>query len=179
MKGAAVASRARRLLPAAWLGWMLCLAAVGAPSAFALLARADAGRVVARMLAAEAYSSLAFGLLLLVLERLAARHAVLRGQGRQFSPGMMLSLGALFCTVAGYFALLPLMEQARAGQGAFGFGQLHATSAVFFGFKVLLVAALAWRGSAPVVVPGLTPTAAAMTASRAGRVASPTPTPFS
>ncbi len=152
MGGAAVASRARRLLPAAWLGWMLCVAAVGTPSAFALLARADAGRVVARMLAAEAYSALAIGIALLLLERLAARHAVARGQGSQFSLGMGLCLGALFCTVSGYFAVLPLMEQARSGLGGLGFGQLHAISAGFFAIKVLLVAALAWRGSAPVVV---------------------------
>lgn len=154
MKGAAAASRFRRLLPAAWLGWMLCVAAIGTPSAFALLERADAGRVVARMLAAEAYSSLVFGVVLLLLERLAARHAIVRGQGRQFSLGMVLTLGALFCTVIGYFAVLPLMEQARAGSGALGFGELHGISAAFFGVKVLLVTVLAWRASAPVLVAG-------------------------
>ena len=53
--------------------------------------------------------------------------------------------GALFCTVAGYFALQPMMAAARAGQGAWSFGALHAVSAVFFGLKTLLVLALAWR----------------------------------
>ena len=40
----------------------------------------------------------------------------------------MLALGALFCTVAGYFALQPMMADARAGRGALGFGALHAIS---------------------------------------------------
>jgi len=37
------------------------------------------------------------------------------------------------------------MEQARAGHGRLSFGQLHAISSGFYGVKVLLVAALAWR----------------------------------
>jgi hypothetical protein len=40
------------------------------------------------------------------------------------------------------------MAAARAGQGALSFGQLHAVSAGLYGVKVLLVAALAWRGAA-------------------------------
>jgi hypothetical protein len=99
------------------------------------------------MLAQEAYTSLALGVLLLVLERVAARRAVAEGHGSQFSAGMVLALGALFCTVAGYFALLPMMAAARAGQGPLSFGQLHAVSAVFYGAKVLLVLTLAWRAA--------------------------------
>jgi hypothetical protein len=93
----------------------------------------------------EAYLSLALGALLLVLERLAARRAALQG-GSQFSVGMVLALGTLFCTVVGYFALQPMMVAARAGQGALSFGQLHAISAAFFVLKLGLVLALAWRG---------------------------------
>jgi len=62
---------------------------------------------------------------------------------------MMLALGALFCTVAGYFALQPMMAAARAGQGPLSFGQLHAVSAVFYGLKLLLVLVLAWRAAGP------------------------------
>lgn len=145
------AERARRLLPGVWLGWMLCVALLATPSAFALLARADAGRVVARLLAGEAYIAVALGVLLLTLERFNARRqaeAVDR-PGSQFSLGMVLSLATVFCTVAGYFALQPLMEQARAGQGGgasgLSFGSLHAISAGFFLVKVGCVAALAWR----------------------------------
>jgi len=138
-----------RLLPGLWAGALLCVALLATPAPFALLPPADAGRVVGRMLAQEAYASLAIGIALLLLERLAARRAVAQGTGSQFSTGMVLALGAVFCTVAGYFAVQPMMAAARAGQGALSFGQLHAVSATFYGVKVVLVAALAWRAAAP------------------------------
>jgi hypothetical protein len=62
---------------------------------------------------------------------------------------MLLALGALFCTVAGYFGILPLMQAARAGQGTLSFGQLHGISSAFYFAKVLLVLALAWRAARP------------------------------
>jgi hypothetical protein len=141
--------RARRLLPGLWAGWLLCVAGLATPAAFALLPRADAGRVVGRMLAQEAYTSLALGVALLALERIVARRQAMAGAGSQFSTGMVLALGALFCTVVGYFALQPMMADARAGQGALTFGQLHVLSAAFYGVKLLFVLALAWRISRP------------------------------
>jgi hypothetical protein len=146
-------TRARGLLPALWAGWMLCVALLATPAPFATLARADAGRVVSRMLAQEAYTALVLGVVLLVLERLAARRAAAQGIGTQFSTGMALALGTLFCTVAGYFAVQPMMAAARAGQGAMSFGQLHGVSAGFFVVKGVLVLVLAWRSSALVSRP--------------------------
>lgn len=137
--------RWRRLLPGLWAGALLCVALLATPAPFATLAAADAGRVAARMLAQEAHASLALGIVMLVLERVAARR--LPG-GSQFSAGMVLALGALFCTVAGYFALQPMMVAARAGQGSLSFGQLHVLSAAFYVVKLGLVLALAWRASA-------------------------------
>jgi len=139
--------RWRLLLPGLWAGALLCVALLATPAPFALLPQADAGRVAGRMLAQEAYASLAIGIALLLLERVAARRGVAEGTGSQFSTGMVLALGAVFCTVAGYFAVQPMMVAARAGQGALSFGQLHAVSAVFYGVKVLLVVALAWRAA--------------------------------
>jgi hypothetical protein len=141
--------RARRLLPGLWAGFLLCVAAVATPAAFAVLVQADAGRVAGRILAQEATVSLVLGVLLLVLERARARRAAAAGQGSQFSTGMVLALGALFCTVLGYYAVQTQMPAARAGQGPLSFGQLHAVSAVFFGIKGLLVLVLAWRAAAP------------------------------
>jgi hypothetical protein len=135
--------RWRRLLPGLWAGWLLCVALLATPAPFALLASHDAGRVVGRMLAQEAYTSLALGLVLLLLERAAER----RSGGRPFGAGFGLALGTLFCTVAGYFGVQPLMAAARAGQGAFGFGQLHAASAALFAVKLVLVVVLAWRAA--------------------------------
>jgi hypothetical protein len=145
----ALLERARRLLPGLWAGWLLCVALLATPAAFAQLSGAEAGRLVGRMLAQEAYTSLALGVVMLALERLAARRAAEAGAGPQFSVGMVLALGALFCTVAGYFAIQPLMPAARAGQGAFSFGQLHAASAAFYVLKGLLVLGLAWRAARP------------------------------
>ena len=137
--------RLRRLLPGLWAGWLLCVALLATPAGFALLPQADAGRLAGRMLAQEAYTSLALGVVLLVLERLTARREAMDGAGSQFSTGMALALGALFCTVAGYFGLQPMMPAARAGQGALSFGQLHLMSVAFYVVKTGLVLALAWR----------------------------------
>ena len=145
--------RVRRLLPGLWAGLLLSVALLATPAPFALLAAAEAGRVVGRVLAQEAYSSLALGVVLLILERLHARRATLQDRGTQFTPGMMLCLGALFCTVAGYFGLQPLMAQARAGQGGLSFGQLHAVSAAFYLVKLGLVLALTWRAARPASTP--------------------------
>ena len=137
--------RLRRLLPGLWAGLLLCVALLATPAPFATLVQADAARVVARLLAQEAYTSLALGVLMLVLERLVARRAAGGSLGRQFSVGMVLSLGTLFCTVAGYFALQPMLEAARAGRGAFSFGALHGVSMALFAVKGVLVLVLAWR----------------------------------
>jgi len=144
--------RWRLLLPGLWAGALLCVALLATPAPFALLPQADAGRVAGRMLAQEAYASLAIGIALLLLERVAARRGVAEGTGSQFSTGMVLALGAVFCTVAGYFAVQPMMVAARAGQGALSFGQLHAVSAAFYGVKVVLVVALAWRAAGTAAV---------------------------
>ncbi len=141
----AALERLRRLLPGLWAGWLLCVALLATPAVFSQLSGVDAGRLVGRMLAQEAYTSLALGVLLLVLERVAARRAAQAGSGPQFSAGMVLALGAVFCTVAGYFGVQPLMPAARLGQGVLSFGQLHAVSTGLYLLKTALVLALAWR----------------------------------
>ncbi len=145
--------RVRRLLPALWAGWQLCVALLATPATFAVLARPDAGRVAGRMLAQEAHTSLALGILVLILERVAARRSAAQGRGSQFSIGMALALGTLFCTICGYFVVEPMMVAARLGQAPLSFGQLHAISAGFFIVKLGLILALAWRASATATVP--------------------------
>lgn len=136
-----------RLLPGLWAGLLLCVAFVATPAPFATLATADAGRVVARIFAVEAPISLLAGGLLLVWARRHAAALVEAGTegATQFSPDMMLALGAVFCTVAGYYGLQPAMAAARAGNSALSFGQWHAISLGLFALKGLLVLALAWR----------------------------------
>jgi Domain of unknown function (DUF4149) len=133
------------LIAALWAGVLLCIGAIAAPAGFALLPPADAGRVAGRMLAIEAYLGLALAALLFAIERKSARVAAAAGTGSAFSTNIVLLFGALFCTVAGYFAIVPMMAAARAGQGAWSFGALHAASSGLFVLKGLLVLALAWR----------------------------------
>ncbi len=147
----------RLLLPGLWAGLLLTVALVATPALFALLQPADAGRVAGRILAHEAYASLALGAVLLGLERVGAKQRFDAGTGSQFSLGMALAAGALFCTVAGYFGLQPMMAAAKAGQGPLTFGQLHAVSAAFYVAKtgvvvtMAVMAARSARAASPVV----------------------------
>src|SRR5262245_38716089 len=119
--------RLARWLSGLWLGEALCVAFIAAPSAFAMLARADAGRFVGRLFELDAYVALAIGMVLLLLERRQRAPDV-----PAMSTNLLLIFGVLFCVVAGYFAVLPLMEQARAGQGSLSFAALHGISMAFF-----------------------------------------------
>ena len=141
--------RLRRLIPGLWVGLLLCIAGIAAPAAFAMLERADAGRVVGRVFVVEAWASLMLAMLLLAIERGRARDRADTSEGSVLSAEMLLVLGTVFCTVSGYFAIQPLMAAARAGQGVFSFGQLHAISSVFFGLKIVLLVVLAWRAAGP------------------------------
>jgi Domain of unknown function (DUF4149) len=135
--------RVRAVLAALWGGLLLGVAFVAAPSAFAVLERAQAGMLVGRVFALDAQISLAAALLLMLIERNLSRDR----SGPALTAAFLLPAGALFCTVAGYFALQPLMAAARAGQGNLSFMTLHAVSFVFYGVKTLLVLILAWRAS--------------------------------
>ena len=126
-----------------WAGVLLGLGLIGAPAGFATALPETAGRAVGRMFAQEAYLSLALALVMCLLLR--RRRQGQTQPGAVFSVNLMLTLGALFCTVAGYFALQPMMAAARAGEGAVSFGTLHLLSAGFFALKTGLVVALAWR----------------------------------
>lgn len=138
-------ARLQALLAALWGGFLLCIAFVATPSAFAVLERAQAGAYVARVFAVEAQVSLALGLVLMLLERRLARDAAEAGLGgSQFSMRLVLPMLALFCTIAGYYGLQPLMAQARTGGGVASFAALHGVSLAFFGVKGLAVLALAW-----------------------------------
>lgn len=145
----AFVSRGAALLAALWAGVLLCIGAIAAPSAFAVLPSAEAGRVAGRMFAIEAHAGLAVAVLLFLVERRRARDAAEVGRGSVMSANLVILLGALFCTVAGYFAIQPMMAAARAGQGNWSFGALHAVSSAFFVLKGVLVLALAWRTMGP------------------------------
>ena len=139
--------RVALVLPGLWAGVLLCVAFIATPAPFATLVSADAGRVVARIFAVEAPLSLALGVLLVLLERRVASQQEDALARPAWTAELALPLAAIFCTVAGYYALQPMMAAARAGEGALSFGQLHAISLALFGLKMLLVLTLAWRAS--------------------------------
>ncbi|MFG6439196.1 DUF4149 domain-containing protein [Roseateles sp. LKC17W] len=137
--------RLQALLAALWGGLLLCIAVVATPSAFAVLERAQAGAYVARVFALEAQISLALGLVLMMIERRITRDLADAGeQAHPFSMRLALPGVALFCTIAGYYGLQPLMADAKAGVGVASFGALHGASLALFGVKGLAVLALAW-----------------------------------
>ena len=140
--------RIRTLLTALWLGLIASLGVVVAPTLFALLDRHEAGRIAGQLFRVEAHVALALSIALFLIERRLAALRVAQGRGSVLSVNLLLVLGALFCTVLGYFALQPMMEAARAGQGRFGFGALHGASSALFLLKGLLLTVLVWRAAA-------------------------------
>ena len=132
-------------LAAGWAGGLLCIAALAAPAAFAVLPAAEAGRIVGRLLAQETNVSMALALLLFFIEQRRARGAAENGRGSVLTTETLLLLGTLFCTIFGAFVVQPMMAEARAGQGNWSFGALHAVSGAFYALKTLLVIGLAWR----------------------------------
>ena len=134
-----------------WAGILIGIGFIAAPAAFSVAPPDIAGAIGGRFFATEANLSLVLAVVLFIFLRRIANddaHASMIGRRTSlFSTDMLLVVGALFCTVIGYFVVLPLMETARAGQGSLSFGALHGLSAGAFGLKTLLVAALAWRRS--------------------------------
>ena len=118
-------ARVAMLLAGLWAGVLLAIAAFAAPAAFAALPAAEAGRVVGRLFAREATASLFIAVVLFMIERRRASDAAEARRGSRLNTNMLLVAGALFCTVAGYHALQPMMAAARAGQGAWSFGAVR------------------------------------------------------
>ena len=137
-----------------WAGILWGIGAIGAPAAFAVTVPELAGRIAGRMFAQEAYLALALAVALFLMLRRMALARARAGAGSVLSADMLLVLGALFCTVAGYFALQPMMSAARAGQGPWSFAALHGASVAFYGLKLTAVSVVAWRLARPCVPPG-------------------------
>ncbi len=140
--------RLGRLLAGLWAGLLVGLGAIGAPAGFAVTTVEVAGRTAGRMFAIEAHVSLAVAVLLLLLTRQAVPIEPDQPPAPALNTNLLLLLGTLFCTIAGYFVLQPMMVAARAGEGSLSFGALHGLSAGFFALKGLLVLVLAWRFTA-------------------------------
>ena len=144
MVSATFAQRFAGWLAGLWAGTMAAIGFVAAPTLFAMLPRADAGRVAGRLFEIDAYVGLAAGALLLMVAARKADDPRPAGSSR-FTVELMLVLVALFCIVAGHFAVQPMIEAARRGEGTTSFAVLHVVASAFFVLKFAAVAILAWR----------------------------------
>lgn len=139
--------RIQSLLASLWSGALLAIGGVAAPALFSVLERQQAGTGAGQIFHIEARLSLAFAILLFVLERRRVRDEVEQGASQSaMSANLLLVLGALFLTVLGGFALQPMIQAAKAGEPtALSFAVLHGISSMLYGLKALLVLTLAWR----------------------------------
>ncbi len=140
--------RAGAWIAGAWAGLMIGIGGVAAPTLFSLLARADAGPE-ARLFSLEATIGVCAGALLVLLALQLGRDRAERMQGSRFGVELVLALAAVACIVAGHYAVQPMIEAARAGQGSLSFAALHGIASAFFALRLALVAILAWRLAAP------------------------------
>lgn len=149
----AVLARLSILVAGLWAGVVACVGFVAAPAAFAVLDRAQAGAYVGRVFSMEAHASLVLAVVVLLLERRLAVHAARVAGTSALSVETVLAMVALFSTVAGYFAVQPMMDAARAGQATWSFATLHAVSLAFFALKGVALLALVWRQSGRISLP--------------------------
>jgi GNAT superfamily N-acetyltransferase len=155
--------RAAAWLAGVWAGLVVGVGFVAAPVVFATLPRGHAGRVAARLFAVDAMVGIGFGAVLLVLALQIARRDAGHGASR-FSTEMLLALGAIFCIVAGHYAIQPMIETAGQAEGGPSFAVLHGVASAFFALKFVAIAVLAWRlSSAAPALGGDRPRAAAPT----------------
>ena len=138
------------MLAGLWAGALVAIGGIAAPALFSVLDRQQAGAGAGQIFHIESRLSLAFAILLFVLERRRVRDEVEQGASQSaMSANLLLVLGALFLTVLGGFALQPMIQAAKAGEPpALSFAALHGISASLYWVKALLVLSLAWRMTA-------------------------------
>jgi hypothetical protein len=136
----------RTLLVTLWAGSLWTVGYLAAPLLFASLPdRTLAGTIAGTLFRAEAWLSLACGILLLAIFRadtnLPSRTTCLR-----------IVVGMLLCVVIGYFGLQPFMAEIRAAAAQSGgvmddamrsrFGLLHGLASVIYLLQSLLAVSL-------------------------------------
>lgn len=134
-------------LAAVWVGVMVGVGGVAAPSVFMVLERELAGKAAGRMFTLEAKLTLGLAIVSFMIERRRVRDLAESGQATTVMTGnLLLILGALFLAIFGEFVLHPMIEAAKAGQPvALSFGALHGMSSALYWVRAVMVGCLAWR----------------------------------
>jgi len=129
-----------------WLGLLLTLGGVAAPALFAVLDRTSAGLAAGRFFSIEAYLSMGFAVILMLLERRLLRSDASLFKHNRWSLSMWLIVTALLLTLFSEYLIHPMLQSVKAGApGPLSFGALHATSSMMFVIKTLAVLVLSWR----------------------------------
>lgn len=140
-----------RLLTVIWVGSLLTIGYVVAPTLFTTLDRVAAGAVAAKLFRIEAVIGVLCGVLSLALGNLLVRRGALAYRSLRW-----LLAGMLVSVLLGYFALAPFMDAMRTaaletgvdvGHSAYAgrFGLLHGVSSAFYLVESLLGIALVWK----------------------------------
>ncbi len=139
--------RLQTLLGGLWAGMTVAVGGIAAPSLFMVLERQMAGKGAGQIFMLEAKLSLAFAVLIFVIERRRVRDLNEAGSATSaMTPNLVLTLAALFLVIFGEFALHPLIEDAKAGLPTrLSFGALHGISASLYWLRAVLEVVLAWR----------------------------------
>lgn len=129
--------RARWFLAALWLGGMVAVGLIGAPTAFATVPeKMIAAAVASRMFYIMALAAIVFGVLIAVLER--------AGSKATMSADFLLPLGGIFFAVLGEFGVVPRLLQAAYSHSPQA-GMWHGIASLVFALQALCVAAYVWR----------------------------------
>ena len=142
--------RVFRLLVLIWVGSALTIGYLVAPTLFAMLERAVAGDVAARLFRIEAFVGVTCGVLSLALGNVLVRRGA-SGYRRL----RWIVAGMLLCVLIGYFGLQPFMDALRTTARDAGldlanspyavrFGVLHGIASLFYLAETLLGIALVW-----------------------------------
>lgn len=129
--------RTRWFLAALWLGGMVAVGLIGAPTAFATVPeKMIAAAVASRMFYLMALAAIVFGVLIAALERFADKRAM--------SEDLLLPLGGVFFAVLGEFGVVPRLLQAAYSHSPQA-GMWHGIASLVFALQALCVAAYVWR----------------------------------
>ena len=140
------------LVASIWVGSLLAVGYVVAPTIFSTLTdRQVAGMVAGSIFRVEAYISTIIGIALMVLANL----LVTRGL-RQYKLVRLILLGMLVCSIAASFVFIPWMNTLRdqallqgmpvmLSPSADLFGKLHGASSAVFMIQSALGLYLVWR----------------------------------
>ncbi|MEJ2767634.1 DUF4149 domain-containing protein [Mycetohabitans sp. B46] len=146
-----IAQRLFRLFAMLWVGSLVSIGYLAAPTLFASLDRASAGMVAASLFHTQAVIGMGAGIVLLGFA-----HAFVKRGDRAYRAARWVIIVMLACVLVGYFALQPFMNALRVaaqqaetdvGHSAYAarFGALHVASSVIYLVQSLLGLVLVWR----------------------------------